>query len=382
VQPRPLYLDYNATTPLDPRVFEAMKPWLLEEPGNAGSRTHVYGRRARDAVERARKQVADLIDTEPDEIIFTSGATESNNLVVLGLAHYGIETGRKHIISTAIEHKAVLEPLERLRKLGFEVELAPVTSGGYVEPDAIKHRLRSDTLLVSVMHANNETGVLQPVEEISGLLAETEILFHTDAAQTFGKEVETLKRLRCGFVSISAHKIYGPKGIGALYVRRHGGCKRALTALLYGGGQERGLRPGTMPVPLAVGLGKAAELAGREYLERRQSAARVKEQLLTDLRCIEYQINGDLSRCQSHVLNVSFGGVDSEALMMAVCDELAFSNGSACTSASYTPSHVLKAMGFDENRIASAVRISWGPSVDRIPAEPLVGAVQNLRVAV
>ncbi len=379
---RPLYLDYNATTPLDPRVFEAMKPWFLEEPGNAGSRTHVYGQRARDAVEQARKQVADLINAQPEEIVFTSGATESNNLALLGLAQYGIETGRKHVISTAIEHKAVLEPLEQLRELGFEVELVPVTPGGYVEPEAIKERLRSNTLLVSVMHANNETGVLQPVEEISHLLANSETFFHTDAAQTFGKDVETLRRLRCDFVSISGHKVYGPKGIGALYVRRRSGHKRPLTALLYGGGQERGLRPGTMPVPLAVGLGKAAELAEQEYLERRQSAARVKEQLLADLQSVDHLINGDLSRSQSHVLNVSFPGVDSEALMMALREHLAISNGSACTSASYTPSHVLTAMGFDEDRIASAVRISWGPGVEHIPAEHLIEAVHNLRVTV
>ncbi|MFV1965746.1 MAG: cysteine desulfurase family protein [Pirellulaceae bacterium] len=263
-----LYADYNATTPLDPRVFEAMKPWFLDEPGNAGSRTHAYGQRAKDAVETARKQVADLIAAQPEEIIFTSGATESNNLALLGLAEYGIETGRRHIISTAIEHKAVLEPLERLRKLGFEVELAPVAPGGYVEPDAIKERLRPDTLLVSAMHANNETGVLQPIKEMSESLADTPALLHTDAAQTFGKEVEVLQRLRCDFLSISGHKIYGPKGIGALYLRRRSGERRPLSALLFGGGQERGLRPGTLPVPLAVGLGKAAQLAGEEHAER------------------------------------------------------------------------------------------------------------------
>ncbi|MFO1003462.1 MAG: aminotransferase class V-fold PLP-dependent enzyme [Planctomycetaceae bacterium] len=202
----PVYLDYNATTPMDPRVLEAMIPWFLT-PSNAGSRTHSYGQAARDAVEKARKQVADIINAKPEEIFFTSGATESNNIAILGLTEYGVKTGRMHIISTEIEHKAVLEPLDEMRRRGFEVDLAPVTSGGYVEPDAIKERLRKDTLLVSVMHANNETGVLQPVEEISELLAGTPALFHTDAAQTFGKEVESLRRLKCDMLSISGHDL-------------------------------------------------------------------------------------------------------------------------------------------------------------------------------
>ena len=377
---RPLYLDYNATTPLDPRVFEAMKPWFLDEPGNAGSRTHIFGQRAKDAVESARKQVADLIAAQPEEVIFTSGATESNNLAILGLAEYGVETGRKHILSTAIEHKAVLEPLEQLRKLGFEVELAPVTAGGYVEPDAVKDRLRPDTLLVSVMHANNETGVLQPVEEIAELLADSDAFFHSDAAQTFGKEVQELQRLQCDFVAISGHKIYGPKGIGALCVRRPSGERRPLTAILFGGGQERGLRPGTLPVPLAAGLGMAAQLAREEHSQRQKEAARVKRQLQLDLQSVEHHINGDVSRCQPHVLNVSFPGVDSEALMMALREDLAISNGSACTSTSYNPSHVLLAMGLDEDRISESVRISWGPGVQLVPAEYLANTISSLRV--
>ena len=267
---RAIYLDYNATTPMDARVFEAMKPYFLEEFGNAGSRTHLYGQRAKQAVETARGRVAALLGARAEEVIFTSGATESNNLALLGLVPYGLETGRRHVLSTAIEHKAVLEPLDQMRKLGFEVELAPVTSGGYVEPETIRQRLRRDTLVVSVMHANNETGVLQPVEEIGEILASSETFFHTDAAQTFGKEVESLQRARWDFVSISGHKIYGPKGVGAIGVRRRTGERRPLTPLFYGGGQERGLRPGTLPVPLIVGLGKAAELALAEHEDRRE----------------------------------------------------------------------------------------------------------------
>ncbi len=342
------YLDYNATTPLDPRVFEAMRPWFLDEPGNAGSRTHSFGQRAKDAVEKARGQVAALLGAQPEEIIFTSGATESNNAVILGLARYGDETGRKHVIATTIEHKAVLEPVDQLRRLGFRVDLAPVTPGGYVEPDTILALLRPDTLLVSVMHANNETGVLQPVREIAELLVDRDVFFHTDAAQTFGKEVETLRARHCDFLSISAHKIYGPKGMGALFVRRRQAAKRSLAPLLFGGGQERGLRPGTLPVPLAVGLGEAAALAAIEHPDRRKAAGKLKDELLEELAAVPHQINGDVSRTQSHVLNVSFPGVDSEALMMATSEELAISNGSACTSSSYTPSHVLQAMGLGE----------------------------------
>lgn len=375
---RPLYLDYNATAPLDPRVFEMIRPYFLEEVGNAGSRTHVYGQRAKDAVDRARSQVADLLGARSDEILFTSGATESNNLILLGLMRHGLATKRTHVLATAIEHKSVLEPLDRLREAGFEVELLPVTAGGYVEPSAVREHLRADTLLVSVMHANNETGVLQPVIEISEHLAETKTFYHVDAAQTFGKEVEILRQLRCDFLSISAHKIYGPKGVGALYARRLRTQRRPLTPLMYGGGQEMGWRPGTLPVPLVVGLGAAAEIAGREYQERRQAAALVKEQLLADLAAVEHQRNGDPTRTQAHVVNVTFPGVDSEALMMAVRGDLAISNGAACTSASYSPSHVLKAMGMSEDQIASAVRISWGPGISEIPAESLVAAVRGL----
>jgi len=373
---RPLYLDYNATTPLDPRVFEAMKPYFLEEFGNAGSRTHVFGQRAKEAVERARKQVADLIAAKPEEIIFTSGATESNNLALLGLARHAESTGRKHILSTAIEHKAVLEPLDRLRELGFEVELTPVTGGGYVEADAISARLRPDTLVVSVMHANNETGVLQPVAEIAELLANTKTLFHIDAAQTFGKEVETLRTLRCDLLSISGHKVYGPKGVGALFARRLSGKRRPLTPISVGGGQESGLRPGTLPVPLIVGMGAAATLAGAEYQHRRIGAAQVKERFLRELGEVEFIINGDASRTMAHVVNVSFPGVDSEALMLAVRSEIAISNGSECTSASYLPSHVLKAMDLSDELVSSSVRISWGPGITKIPTGPLINSVR------
>ncbi len=238
---KPVYLDYNATTPLDPRVFDAMRPYYETEVGNAGSRSHAYGQNARNAVERARARIASLLGRDSQEIVFTSGATESNNLVILGLESQGLRSSRKHVLATCIEHKSVLEPLTKLRALGFQVELLPVTAGGYVEPDAVRRRLRRDTLLVTMMHANNETGVLQPVIEVAGLLANSEVLFHVDAAQTFGKEVDGLKRLDFDFLSLSGHKIYGPAGIGALVVRRRASRRAAITPILYGGGQERGL---------------------------------------------------------------------------------------------------------------------------------------------
>jgi cysteine desulfurase len=376
---RPIYLDYNATTPLDPRVFEAMRPYYLAEIGNAGSRTHVYGKRARDAVERARGQVAALLRRRPEEIVFTSGATESNNLALLGSLAEGIRSSRKHALATCIEHRSVLAPLERFRSSGFDVEFLPVTAGGFVEPDEIHRRLRPDTLLVSIMHANNETGVLQPVGEVSGLLADPGVAFHVDAAQTFGKQVQELQRVDCNFISISGHKIYGPAGIGALFVRNSGRRRISLEPLMMGGGQERGLRPGTLPVPLIVGLGAAAELAGEEYETRNVQAWSLKRRFLTALEAVDHRINGDVTRTQPHVLNVSFPGVDSEALMLALSSEIAISNGAACTSSSYSPSHVLRSMGLTDDRIDSAVRFSWGPGIEAIPVGALIEAVTKLR---
>ena len=353
-----IYLDFNATTPVDPRVFESMKDWFLT-PSNAGSRTHQYGKSAKEAIEIAREHVAKVLGAKPEEIHFTSGATESNNIAILGLAALGERTGRKHIVSTAIEHKAVLEPLEEMRRRGFEVDLAPVTRGGFVEVSTIENLLRPDTLLVSVMHANNETGILQPILEIAELVSETDTFFHTDAAQTFGKEIAELRQAKCDFISISGHKIFGPQGIGALFVRRVAGKKRPLEPIVFGGGQERGLRAGTIPVPLAVGLGEAARLSIKENEDRAEAAKKNRKAILEAITSIEHEMNGDQTRCQPHVINVRFPGVDSEALMMALKDKLAISNGSACTASSYDPSHVLVAMGVDKDEALESVRLSW-----------------------
>ncbi len=263
-----------------------------------------------------------------------------------------------------------------MREAGFDVELLPVTAGGYVQPDAVRDRLQPDTLLVSVMHANNETGVLQPVVEIGEILDGTKAYFHVDAAQTFGKEVDALRQLKCDFLSISGHKIYGPKGVGALYARRRSDQRRRISPLMVGGGQEMGIRPGTLPVPLVVGLGEAARLAGQEHQQRREAAAGVKARFLESLKGVNHVINGDPARTQSHAVNVSFPGVDSEALMLALRTEIAISNGSACTSTSYSPSHVLTAMGLSDDLLSSAVRISWGSGITDIPAEPILAAIR------
>jgi cysteine desulfurase len=373
----PIYLDYNATTPLDPRVFEAMKEWYLGPPANSGSRTHLYGQRAKDAVEHARVQVAEVVAAKPEEIIFTSGATESNNLAILGLAAHGEATGKKHIVSTAIEHKAVLEPLQFLAKKGFEIELAPVCKGGYVDPDDVIRRVRQDTLMVSVMHSNNETGIIQPVKEIGEALQSRSAFFHIDAAQTFGKE-DGLAGIQFDLLSASGHKIYGPQGIGALVVKRRGNTRIPIACLVHGGGQERGLRPGTLPVALTVGFAKACELAVIESQPRAACALAIKDDMFRRLQTVEHAINGDSGRCQAHVVNIRFPGVDSEALLIEIRDAISLSNGSACTSESYNPSHVLTAMGLSDDHANESIRFSWGQGVSLVPLQSIIIAVKDL----
>lgn len=363
----PVYLDCNATTPLDPQVREVLVHYLTDEFGNEGSRTHEYGARAKQAVQRARDQVGAVVGVKRDEVIFTSGATESNNLAILGLRAAGHATGRKHLITTAIEHKAVLEPFEALERDGFEVTRLAVGAGGYVEPDALKAALRDDTLLVSIMQANNETGVLQPLKELASVLEGHPAYFHTDAAQGFGKDLESLRDPRIDMISVSGHKVFAPKGVGALITRRRGYERVPLKPLVYGGGQERGLRPGTLPVALIVALGEAAELAVRDNSARLARCKAIREVALGAFSGLNFKLTGEQTRLMPHVLNVSFRGLDSEALIVALKDLVAISNGSACTSASYTPSHVLKAMGMTDDEANACVRISWchiTPDVD------------------
>jgi cysteine desulfurase len=355
----PAYLDCNATTPVEDEVAEAVVRYTRDEYGNAGSRTHEFGAHAKQAVQKARDQVRAVVDAEREEILFTSGATESDNLAILGLAAEGEKRGKRHIVTTAIEHKAVLEPIEHLAGQGFESTILPVDNGGRVKAEDVLAAVRDDTLLVSVMHVNNESGVIQPIDEIVAGLAGNDVYLHVDAAQSFGKEISTLKSKRIDLISISGHKIYGPKGVGVLVARRRGYKTIPLRPLMFGGGQERGLRPGTMPVPLAVGLGVAAEIAAKQHKQRAKRCMEIRKVALEELAPLEPVLHGDPDYVVPHVLNISLPGIDAEAAMLALKGIAAVSNGSACTSHSYTPSHVLEAMGLDADEISTALRISW-----------------------
>lgn len=354
----PVYLDCNATTPIEEEVLDAVVHFMRFEYGNAGSRTHSFGLAAAKAVRKAREQIAAVVDAEWDDVVFTSGATESNNLAILGLAEAARAEGKKHIVSTQIEHKAVLEPIQELVKRGFDATFVPPTSTGIVDARAIANAMRPDTFLVSLMHVNNETGAIQPVDQLADLLAEHNAIFHTDAAQGFGKELQALKSKRLDLISASAHKIFGPKGIGALIVRRNSRTER-LRPLLYGGGQERGLRPGTIPVALAVGFGVAAELALRDFEVRRNRCISTRLAILEALSPLRPVVHGDQTLTLPHVLSLTFGDIDAEALILTVRDLIAISTGSACTSESYAPSHVLRAMGLSPDMANTVTRWSW-----------------------
>jgi cysteine desulfurase len=352
---------------------------MAEEYGNAGSRTHEYGNSAKQAVQHARNQVATALGVERDEVIFTSGATESNNLAILGLAPFGEQHERRHIITTAIEHKAVLEPIDALRHRGFHVTVLPSEPGGYITSDSIKAALRPDTLLVTVMHVNNETGVEQPITEICEVLADHPAYFHVDAAQGFGKHNAPLRHSRIDLLSFSGHKLYAPKGVGALITRRRTYDRPPLTPLTFGGGQERGLRPGTLPVPLIVGLGLAAELATTQCTARQKACRAFRERALQGLARLDPEFNGDQDRVLPHVLNFALPGLDAEAFMLATKELIAVSNGSACTSQSYQPSHVLTAMGLTPERIQSSLRFSWCHLTPDVDWDAVVAAVEQIR---
>jgi cysteine desulfurase len=375
----PVYLDCNATTPLDPEVREVLFHYLTEEFGNEGSRTHEYGSRAKQAVQKARDQVGAVVGAKRDEVIFTSGATESNNLAILGLADYGREHGKLHLIGTRLEHKAVIEPLEAMEKRGFEVTWLGCDPQGRVNVEELKAALRPETLLVSIMAANNETGVRQPIGEICDALEGHDAYFHTDAAQAFGKDLEPLRKARIDLISVSGHKVYAPKGIGALIVRRRGYERPPLKPLFHGGGQERGLRPGTLPVAHVAALGMAAETAMKHHEKRRKHCRKIKDAALAAFSSLSPRIHGRPEETMDHVLNLAFPGIDSEALIVALKDLVAISNGSACTSSSYTPSHVIKAMGYTDDEANEAIRLSWCHLTPEVEWDAVAGRVKGMR---
>ncbi|MEW4531290.1 cysteine desulfurase family protein [Maioricimonas sp. JC845] len=361
-----IYLDHHATTPVDPRVLEAMWPWFSERFGNASSISHAYGHEAAEAVDEARREVAGLIGAAPEELVFTSGATEANNLAIKGVLQAAGD--RPHVIVAAAEHRAVLDPVRRLRRQGVAATTVPVTQTGRVDPDAVLEAIRPETRLVSVMLANNEVGTINPVAEIARACRERGIITHTDAAQAVGKIPVDVRELDVDLMSLSAHKLYGPKGIGALFVRR---CEPRVPLLpqIDGGGHERGLRSGTLPVPLVVGFGVACRLAEQERAGETGRLARLRDDLWQRLQPIDdVTLNGpaldgtDGGRLPGN-LNVSFAGVNGDALMMRLAASLlAVSSGSACTSANPEPSHVLRAMGLSDRAARASLRFGLGRS--------------------
>ncbi|KAL7406911.1 hypothetical protein ABVT39_000101 [Epinephelus coioides] len=380
-EPRPLYMDFQATTPMDPRVLDAMLPYQVNYYGNPHSRTHAYGWESESAMETARKQVADLIGADPREIIFTSGATESNNMAIKGVARF-YQTKKRHVITTQTEHKCVLDSCRVLESEGFSITYLPVQTNGLLDLELLEASIRPDTSLLSVMTVNNEIGVKQPIKEIGQICRSKGVFLHTDAAQAVGKIPINVMDWKVDLMSISGHKIYGPKGVGALYVRRRPRVR--LEPLQNGGGQERGLRSGTVPTPLAVGLGAACSIAQQEmeYDHERISmlANRLVKKIMAELP--DVIMNGDAEQRYPGCVNLSFAYVEGESLLMALKD-VALSSGSACTSASLEPSYVLRAIGADEDLAHSSIRFGIGrfTTEDEVDytAEKCIQQVSRLR---
>jgi cysteine desulfurase len=378
----PIYMDNHATTPMDPRVFEAMKPYFLEVFGNAASRNHSFGWEAEEAVEKSRKQIADLIGASPKEIVFTSGATESNNLALKGVAEMYAEKGN-HIITAATEHKAVLDTCKRLEKHGVRVTYLPVQANGLVDLELLKDAVTEKTILVSIMYANNEIGVIQPIAEIGRIAKAKGALVHTDGTQAVGKVPVNVIKDNIDLMSITAHKIYGPKGVGALYVRRKS-PRVQITAQMDGGGHERGMRSGTLAVPGIVGLGEACAICNAEMAEESKRMAFLRDKLRGKLEAEldEVYVNGTMEHRLPNNLNISFAYVEGESLLMGIND-IAVSSGSACTSATLEPSYVLKALGAGDDLAHSSIRFGIGrfnteEEVDYVAAK-VIDVVKKLR---
>lgn len=358
-----LYLDYNASAPIQPEVLQVMLDAYTNVPGNADSRTHIYGTNAAKLVEGCRSTISSVLGVDSSEVIFTSGSTESNNTCILGIEDYALQTGKRHIISTAIEHKAVLEPLRRLETKGFTVDYVKPDASGRIQADALLSLVREDTALVSVMFVNSETGIIQPVDKIGSALNQKGIFFHVDATQALGKLNNEIRELDYDMMSISSHKIGGPQGIGALILKRDKQYKRPpISPLMYGGNQERGFRPGTTPIALAAGFAKAVELCEQNLKKNMESCAAIKTSFLDAIKKLPYTINGASEYCLPSTINLSIHGLDAETAFLCLGDSYSFSNGSACNSSSHSLSYVLDAMGLDETRKSEAIRLSWDGS--------------------
>lgn len=378
---RPIYLDYQSTTPCDPRVLETMIPYFTEEFGNPHSRSHAYGWRAEEAVEIARVQVAEIIHADPREVIFTSGATESNNLALKGVAQF-YKAQKDHIVTCVTEHKCVLDSCRHLEQDGFKITYLPVEQNGIIDLNRLRDAITNRTSLVSIMAVNNEIGVIQPLAEIGKICREKGVFFHTDAAQAVGKITIDVEAMNIDLLSLSSHKIYGPKGVGALYVRRKPRVR--LVSLIDGGGQERGMRSGTLSTPLCVGLGKACAIAAVEMVAENITLFALRnrfyQRITSELE--EVYVNGDFDKRIPGNLNISFAHVEGEGLMMGIKD-LAVSSGSACTSASLEPSYVLRALGVEVEMAHTSLRIGFGrftteEEVD-LAAKKIITEVQRLR---
>lgn len=368
----PVYMDHHATTPVDPRVLEAMLPYFTEHFGNAASIDHEYGAKAGQAVETARQQIARLINAKSDEIIFTSGATESNNLAILGAAEQYADRGN-HIITSVTEHPAVLDPCHYLERMGWRVTYLPVDQYGLVDPETLRREITPETVLISIMAANNEIGTIAPVEEIGRIAREREILFHTDATQAVGKIPVDVETMNIDMLSMSAHKMYGPKGVGAIYVSKRRPRVR-LAEQIHGGGHERGMRSGTLNVPSIVGLGKAVELYEQEMDDEASRLRKLRDDLWTGLQAEldGVELNGHPTQRLPHNLSVAIAGVESRSLLVQLKHEVALSTGSACTTAKVEPSHVILALGYGENRAHCSMRLGIGRDNSRADVEFVV----------
>jgi cysteine desulfurase len=370
----PVYLDYSSTTPVDPRVVDKMVPWLYENYGNPASRSHSFGWAAEEAVEQARADVASLVNADPREIVWTSGATESNNLAIKGAAHFYAERG-KHVITVKTEHKAVLDPCRELEREGYEVTYLDVMENGLVDLEALKAATRPDTILISIMFVNNEIGVIQDIEAIGEMCREKGIIFHVDAAQATGKVAIDLQHLKVDLMSFCAHKTYGPKGIGALYIRRKPRIR--IESQMHGGGHERGFRSGTLATHQIIGMGESFRLAKLEMATENERIRMLRDRLWQGAQEIEeVYLNGDFERRVPHNLNISFNYVEGESLIMAL-KELAVSSGSACTSASLEPSYVLRALGRNDELAHSSIRFTLGRFTTEADIDFAVGLLKQ-----